>query len=544
MKKIIAYHILVNSIYTSLQEKHSKAPYLDWLVKHEEKDSIHMFYHLDHAVANLCKMIELDEKQLKQLWIKSKKNKDGKSKIYIRGLSSNYTLSYVPGKMFSIDRGAGISHQFMIFGDVQRYEKGRLPRTDEEIFAALKRGVAVSYKVLSAITDICGVKPLTIISPIRNYQKAVLSKKDLPTDDDVHEDTGLLAYECCKGGWTEAFSKGHWDMVYDYDLNAAYNAVMLGLIDPRDGRWERQKGNELDGALPVDAVGFYRCAVDMTAEFHPILYADSKDRSFTPVGKWSTVLTLQEIRFIEKWKLGHAEIIDGWTFWPDDKRRYPLRKLVKELYEYRRAMNGSIAGSVAKSTMVGIYGKMLEVERVKVERFGPLYNTVWAAQIETNTRLRVAEFALEHGFMPLHVAVDGLVTDREVKVEGSVEIGQWKLSTEAPALIVGSGAVAIQGKQGDGDFSLDYDWVMEQIGEEPGAQYIEMENESVLTVGKKVMGFRGELGSVESGKRSLILNAEVKRCYVEEPRDFGELSKGQFRSFPWDISILEGMALA
>jgi hypothetical protein len=112
-KKIIIYYIGHGNIYTSEGEKCNKPSFLDWLVQHEKRDVIHMFYHLDHAVANLCKMIELDDKELRKLW----ENK----RLYVRGLNCNYTLSYVPGKMFSIDKGAGFGKKYMIFGNMGQY---------------------------------------------------------------------------------------------------------------------------------------------------------------------------------------------------------------------------------------------------------------------------------------------------------------------------------------------------------------------------------------------------------------------------------------
>lgn len=534
MKNIIIYFIGHGNIYTSEGEKCNKPSFLDWLVQHEEKNTVHMFYHLDHAVANLCKMIELDDRELRKLW--------EDKRLYVRGLNCNYTLSYVPGKMFSIDKGAGIGKKYMIFGNMGQYMDNKVKEcatANGIIEYPLQEAHKVAVEVVEAITEITGTEPNNLASPIRAYQKAVLEPLNLPTDSNVPMEVGKLAYACCKGGWTEALSQGQWDIVYDWDRNSSYPSDMLDLVDTRWGEWEECTGNINN--VPDNAMGFYNCEVNITADFHPILYIDKNNKSFTPTGKWTTPLTLDEVRFIREWSLGTVQILDGWTFYPVGHPSHPLRNCTKRLYKYRQEHNGSIKGSVAKKILVASYGKFLEVQHInKKDMFGPMVNTVWAAQIETRTRLEVARFALEHGIVPLHIAVDGLVADRPILKESSDKIGEWKLSAEAPAMIVGSGVVALQGKVKEGDFSLDYDWIRQEIEKEPFAQWIEMENDSVITVGKAVMGCKN-LGAVERGTRSIILNGDNKRFYVQEPESFGQMIGKHYRSTAWDISILEGI---
>lgn len=524
-KEIIVYHITGDAIRNSLGEVCNQGPYLDWLVAHEEVDRVHMFYHLDWAVANLCRMIQLDNSEIKKLW-------DNKQ-LYVRGSSSNYTLRYVPGKMFSIDRGAGIGHTFMMFGDMQQYREFDIEDWEVEKGSI----VGIAEQALTAISEITGVEPNNLVSPIRAYQKAVLEKMDLPTDDDIEVELGALAYGCCKGGWTEGFAKGQWEMVYDWDINSAYPWQAMQLIDIRNGVWEYSRGFAEDKAQEIGAMGFYNCVVDMEAGFHPILYIDGRDRSFTPTGIWKTCLTLDEIMFIRAWGLGQVRVIDGYSFVPRKGARHPLQGVIKKLYEYRQEHSG-LESAIAKRIMVGIYGKFLEVLRVKEEKFGPLYNTVWAAQIETRTRLAVAKFALDNGIVPLHIAVDGLVTDVELDRDSNNEIGKWKLGVTGPALVIGSGAVAIQGKVGEGDFSLDYDWLRERIEVDGEGSRIEMQADSIVTVGKAVAQSKYDLiGTVEKGSRSVELYGDIKRDY-EEVGSFNGLLGRQYGSSAWDTSIV------
>ena len=44
--------------------------------------------------------------------------------------------------------------------------------------------------------------------------------------------------------------------------------------------------------------------------------------------------------------------------------------------------------------------------------FGRKFDAVWGAQVETPVKLQVAELALNNGIVPIHIAVNRLLSDK------------------------------------------------------------------------------------------------------------------------------------
>jgi hypothetical protein len=66
----------------------------------------------------------------------------------------------------------------------------------------------------------------------------------------------------------------------------------------------------------------------------------------------------------------------------------------------RKESSSGLCREIIKKIMVGCYGKTLESWS---DRFGVLFNPVWGAMVETNTRLKVAK----NGTMILHTSANG-----------------------------------------------------------------------------------------------------------------------------------------
>lgn len=524
MPEIIIYNISHGKIADSQGNVVSEPSYLDWLV-HQNPENYHMLYNLDYAVANLCKLIELTPEELTKLW--------EKKKLYI----TPYVLKYIPNVFLIINKGFGIGQKSIIMGNMGIYMDTRPIEREKDIQWQITKAKCVAGEVLETLTNTLRLHPKTLTKPISAYQKEVLTKMKLPTLEDYPEEADEYAYACLRGGWIETFKKGHFDKVWDYDLRAAYPSELINLLDIRQGTWG--KVDSIPDRCPVDAMGFFKANVNIWAEFHPMLIKDTRENTFTPKGRKKEVfLTLNMIRFIEKWKLGEVEIIDGWLFCPTGKRNYPLRNLVNELYKKREKAIG-IGKEVIKFVLLGIWGKFLEYKRIENE-FGKMFCAAWGAQVETEVKLRVAELALSNGIIPVAIVVDGLVSDKKLVLPKDKGIGSWKLNTVGKALIVGSGAIAIQGKKNSGDFSPDYDWIMEQIRQNPKSTSIEMQGDGFMSVAKTIISKDiNRLGEITKGNRSIILDEDIKRCYSIEPKNFGELANGQFKSRAWTISLID-----
>jgi len=118
------------------------------------------------------------------------------------------------------------------------------------------------------------------------------------------------------------------------------------------------------------------------------------------------------------------------------------------------------------------------------------------------------------------------------------KIGEWKLSAEQPCLVIGTGAVAIKDKQQTGDFSLDYDWLMEQIAQYPKRKEYEMSKMSPVTLAIALKEKFEKIGQMNKLTRPVSIINETKRCYRKSPKTGEELLGKQYSSEPWDISMM------
>lgn len=531
--KIIGYHLGLNSIANSEGEIRTQSPWLDWLLSQSEPGTIQCFYNLDADVARLLRLIDIDVTEGRKL-IRN-------GRLYI----APYTLRYIPKKFFSIDKGFGRGHSFATFNDIAQYNPPASNGIDSNpniLLVRANKAAEVGMEVYQILTSL-GLEVNSLVSPVRAFQRSVLNKLDIPTVDDVPRQAGEFAYYCCKGSWLECFKRGHFD-TWDYDISSGYPYYVSLLPDIRQGKWIHSKKMESPPSLSQEAgsyIGFYKGKVTITSDFSPILYKPERDLSYTPRGTWETYITDREWAFILQYNLGTFECEEGWRWEPDVSLRhlgYPLQQTMHWLHS-EKSREGELRREVIKRIMAGLYGKMLEVRQFEKAEMGPLFNPVYAAEIETNTRLEVARFALDNGIVPLHIAVDGLLADRELPIVESGAMGSWKLTSRSPALIMGSGAVAVKDRKGVGDFSLDYDMLIKFAREHPEATNYIMKKNSPLTLAKTLnLGRWDSLGLLIDNERSVEFLTEEKRMYIKEPQQVSDLLSCDFESVPWDVSIL------
>ena len=254
--KIIGYHINQSGIYTSEGEYCTQAPFLDFLLQ-PKLDTIRVFYHMEYSTANLLKLIGLTEDEARKL--------QENNTLHLEA----YTIKHIAGKYLSLKKGHYYKCPFSNFGDMNQYKLAEFKSTANEnetketclVFAkeAQKTGEEV-YNTLVSM----GLHPTTLTSPIKAYEKEVLSKMDLPTVDDMPEEAGFYAYQSCQGNWLEAFQMGHWETAYDYDINSSYPSELAKLVDIRLGKFEKSKT-----WMHKAKYGYCRGIVTITAPFSP-----------------------------------------------------------------------------------------------------------------------------------------------------------------------------------------------------------------------------------------------------------------------------------
>jgi hypothetical protein len=519
--KIIAYYIQGDVLYSSTGAQKREPPYLDFLLSDSAPYTIQVFYNLDHAVSRLCR--RLTEADIMTLW------GDG---ILVK---PPYTIKYISKSMLAIDKGEGQGHPFTTISDMTQYmEAPIVPNLSEaQIMARLKESVKISWDVYNSMKKL-GLDPRTLTNPVRTLQNEILSKLGLPTIDDLPDEAGEYAYECCTGGWVECIKRGWFETIYDWDISGGYPAQIREMVDFRLGSWE--KVTTLPSDRPEGMTGFFRAMYNTEADLHPILSTSPKTRNMTINGKDVNWMTLRKIDFVTARKLAEVNIIDGWLFTPSQVVK-PLRETIDGLQAKKVASQG-MDREVIKRLMSGIYGKTLELYKSEGKAFGPLFNSPWGADIENNTHIEVCRFCLDNNIMPLYILTDGVATDVDLQLKSSKEIGHWKLDAKTSALVIGSGIVALKGKKGKGAFSLNYDSLMQTIHDHPEYDTIHMQTDGFLSMGEAVERKRIDLmGETQVDVRAIILNSDLKRCYINEPSNFGELITNTYPSIPWDVSM-------
>lgn len=513
---IIGYHTSGNIIINSLGRGCAEPPYLDWLL--QQPSSIKLFYNLDYAVANIVWLIGLTKEEGAKLL--------DTGRLYL----PPYELKYIPAKFFSVKKGFHHDAPFVMFSNAQQYGLNKLEDTTGDPKLAMNytaRAQAVGYDVYNTM-ELLGVKPNSLTSPISMFQKAILNNMDLPTVDDIPDEAGEFAYNCCHGTWVEAYQRGHWDKCYDYDITSAYPYQVSRLLDIRKGHW-----HNYPLYMPDATYGYCKGKVTIEAPFSPIIY--DSEPNYTPTGTWNTYITKAEWNFINRHNLGHFEPEDCW-WWVADDQIYPLQHIVLSLFLHKQSSTG-LAKEVVKRIMSGVWGKFLELRQGEM---GSMFNPVWGAEVESNTRLEVAEFCLQSQQLPIHIAVDGVTVPEPVNVAlTDNDIGRWHLTSNKACLCIGSGVIALQGKWNGLDFSLDYDSLIDYIRDNPKSTSQVINKTAPVTLAKAIQQNKwNDLGKLETLTKTIDFTYENKRAYRTEPRVCGDLMKHIYISEPWDVSLI------
>jgi len=548
--KIVGYHAILNQngqcvIANSDGEVCQQPPYTDFLLQ-DKSECIKIFYHLNMAVACLCKAFGFSEYQCKKFF------EDGQ--LYYQG----WTFKHRGGKFFSLRWGR--HGKFVNFSDSAQYEDWRLEPnpTIEQVIHKAKDAQRIGREVYDSLRQL-DLHPTSLTSPIRPFAKEVLSKMDIPTHDDIPEGVSEYAYMTCRGGWTEAFQKGHFDKTWDYDLRSCYPFEISKLIDirPDCGYWKFSKEY-----IPNAYYGYCKGKITINSPFSPILYnpnddvafpdlvsrleaSKSRDRDapvFTPTGIYPSLRHKKEIEFIKRYGIGDFEFQDGWFFIPK-KLTYPLKETVEFLHQHKEQATGR-AREVLKRVPQGLYGLTLQIHESDEDPMGEYFNSVYGSEIENPARLEVARFVIENNLVNdvLHIATDGVLATKSAPVTNEPIMGSWKLSSHGSAIVVSSGIAAVQGKELTGEFSLSYDWLLEQIKQNPDASEYSMSKWSPISLGVAILQNKfDKLGQLETLTKTITIPYELKRSYKEKPKTGGDLLKNKYVSVPRDISQIVSM---
>ena len=525
---MIGYYITHNGI-TDSNGNTCQSDFLAWLLKENTKED-GVFPNLDYAVACLLHLIKATKPQ-GQLLLKNH------HQVFIDDNNRPFTLSYYQGKTFSIDFGHYKNHCWRTFYNMEQYKDFHFSNDNsiEYAISQAKEAKQVGEQVLKAYQDI-GITSNSLTSPIKAFIKSNLYPP-IPTVDDIPEDAGLIAYQCLHGNFVETYQIGHFDNVFDYDLNGAYGHELTKLYDIRRGYW-----THCPDEPPRAVYGFCKGILNIKAPFHSFLVHNGESQ-YTPTGTWEGYITKAEWNFLNEYHLGTFQSQDAWWWSPRDIHQYqPFLGIINRLWHLRQDST-PMTNKILKRIITGIWGLTGQTTMDNdILEFGQYFNPVYHALVESNCRLKVAKTVLDNNLFPEHlinIAVDGIVTTKAIPAENNNTIGEWRLTHRGKGLAISSGIVGIENKGGDEDFAITYDKLISLIKENPLAEEYTMTKLSPVTLARAINSDRwDDLGKLETTTRTITVQGENKRLYLDMPTNGESLLNNTYQSSPMDISLI------
>jgi len=407
-------------------------------------------------------------------------------------------------------------------------------------------------KILEICAKVLKIQPQPkhFFSPV-NILKPYVENMGLPKVAELPPKVANYAAKCMSPPWVEAHQLGHWDRANDIDLSNAYGTVLATLPDWRLGKWCESNEFQKDAKF-----GYCLCNLHIRPEvtLHPILSELKESTSgFTvsAIGEHKEkFLTSRQIEFVQHWKLGEVEILDG-VWWFAEKIRQPLRTVIERLTTQREAMEGDLkpvdaklGRFLAKKMIVGLWGYTARWDWEKGKAPDPFYNPVWAAEITTRIPLRVASLIYRKKLVKhvICMAVDGFNCDCNVDLEPEDENLGWKISEWGPALCLSSHHSWMGQRKPEG---LLLDDIISLMQSKPSANMWARTISRRATLGDAmVRGNLSLLGQTITVPTTVHLKQEHNRVFHPAPRTGKDLLKKVYRSKPYDMAKLEAMEVA
>jgi hypothetical protein len=500
------------TIVTSDGETIDKPPYLTELVSRYGK-YLCIVYDLDLFAACLFKAIGITKEQGQVL------HKRERLKI------PPWEITYFTGRFLSFDYGAGAGHHYINFANMNQAGYGeahydKLKQTIPDAIKKAKEAKAVGEDVRHILASL-GLDYSSLISPVTPFLRKFTLK--WPTQSDMPVEVGAMAADAVKGHRFETYAIGKWRQAYDWDINAAYLAILAKLPDLRRGEWIHVKGNEMP---PEATLGVARGILATDAPFHPFSI-DIGESSYTPTGSFPITLTLYHINFLRKWKQGSFVQTEGFYWIPKGDQCQPYRGAMMFLWKQRQEATGR-KRLIIQRLYSALVGK--QIEGLTTGHFGLMFNPIIPAHVEAASNLQVADACLEHGITPIAVTGDGFVSDKPIDLSLSTEMGGWKLNRQGECVSIGSNVIMFK----DGDSKEDYEDLMRQIADNPKLTTYSKTWYSPVTLPVALQGDWDSLGEIRQLDRSFDISSESKRIYPKRPTTGSALISGKhYTSLPW-----------
>ncbi len=332
-----------------------------------------------------------------------------------------------------------------------------------------------------------GLNPLKMSSPISVYQSNVLDHMDFPTLADLPstlsesecDELADWSEEIMHREWTTAFAMGKWDKgeTFDYDVQSSYAFHLSQLYNFKHATFTKSSSPIKDANWGI-LKGKVTIYPDVKCS--PICY-NKEGQIINPIGcSWHDKLTLPEVRFIYKQKIGEFKLDYGY-FWKYTAPVQPFKIHMERIFNNRQ--QGGLVNKLAKRIGASAWAKC--IQRNLGDDINKFYNPIFGLQVKTNARLQVADFIYANNLQDsvLHIGTDGVRTTRHTPIPEKVGMGVWKLNEPDHCIILSPGRIHTPSHNPQGLFYQD---IIDMIQANPKESYYTKAKTRRVTLGEAV----------------------------------------------------------
>ena len=425
--------------------------------------------------------------------------------------------------MFSIKYGKYFSQFYSL---EQYYQDSEFPPSDA--YDVKLYGIK-----LEEVFGRMGLKPQHWTSPASILHECAFDGLEFPSvwhnEYRIRRESVNYALHCCHRLWISNYKVGYWPegAIHDYDLASAFPSEAMQLYDTRPDNCKYTKS---ESYVPDADWGYLYGDITINKDYSPIMRANDNGDLQNPIGRWRDYITLDEVNFIEKHKLGTFKLIDGWFL--KFKNREPIFDgVLQKLYAYRG--KHFLTDALAKRMMNSLYG--LTIQKFRDGQSGKFYNPFYAANITARCRLKVGEFILSNELQDnmVSVTVDGCLAAKRVPDSNlGTGMGKWKYAGDDATIVISPGLIFRASKKPKG---INYQVLKDLIEARPNAHIYTAELPKRVTMSEALRLDFNQIGKTQNFGSTIDLeSAQTKqdRVFREFPKTGKELLAGQYTSSP------------
>lgn len=489
---------------------------------------------LSEFVAPLIRLLNAENHELVLRLIK-----EGKAEY--RGIR----LFYVQDEILSVN-------EFSIFELQQWFPTDEPAPVSEQQIADKGQQLADALKTM-------GITTRTYMSPLKMFKEAYIKPRHLvfpamlDLDKPLRLELNKYALRCDKTQWVTNYKVGSWGEgeVTDYDVTTSYPARALDVGDIRDASF-------LFSTKMIQAqAGLLRGKIHINKGcFCPLLTARQDGHFYAPSGDWSGYVTLDEVRFIERWGLGTFKLQDGWfiTYRSYDR---PYAETMNTVYQWRQL--GRIQKHISKRISVMWIGAQRQIvgRHTDNPEFGRDDDLVSHALITSKSRMWIANQIMNYGVKESEIVsfeVDGFRLTRKLPLP-KLDLRRWNSESldlppmgtlreeGAPALVTLSPTRIYTLDKNPGGQGVTIKRLLAAINESPDSSLYEWTTKRMIQPSELFTNENAKVGEMYDYPTHIDLQPlgnlrlEQNRLYGKLPTTGGELLSHKYSSQPIELTL-------